>query len=180
MAQFCACRFSPQNPFLGAKTSLLTLPTLSTITFLPYQLLLLSLLLFFCQLFLLYFLWPNIWNITSSGSSKPFSILHLLFLFSLLQRFLSNTKIFVKEGRWRPGFQMYIGVKLTWSAITSSSNVRIILPLPGQKFKIGCNLLPPSSRIPPCFAGSNLSRRWKMSLSSLLLLKNSKTSFAKV
>ena len=100
-------------------------------------------------------LWPNTQRMTSSGSSRPFWIVDLLLLLRLLH--LNNTKALIR-GLWRPGSWTYIRVKLIWSAITSSSSMRTILPLQRPRVKMGYHLPPLSSKIPPCFDCRNTSR----------------------
>ena len=164
--------------FLAAKTRLLGLPLLRAITLLPYYMPSLSLLLLLHRLFLLCFAWPNTWRMTFRKFLTPFWILDLLLLFLLLYQLLSNTKALVR-GYWRSGSQTYIRVKLTWSIITSSSNVRTILPLPGPRVKIMCHLPPLFSRLLPCFAGSNTSERWKIRPAFSSLGKNLSPFFSK-
>ena len=141
---------------LAAKTSLLALPSSIAITSPSYHILLFPLLLSLRRLFLLCLPWPNTQKITSSRFLGSFWILDLLLLLWLPYQLFSNTKAFVR-GLWRLGSQMYIGLKLTWSTITSSSNVKTIWPLPRPRIKIECYLPTPSSKISPCFASSNTS-----------------------
>ena len=159
---------------LMAKTNLLPLPSLRAIIPLPYHIAPFALL--FRLWFLFCLLWLNTRRMTFNGSSKPFWILDLLFLFWLLH--LNNIKALIRS-LWRPGSRTYIRVKLIWSAIMSSNSMKTILPPPGPRVKIRCYLSPPSLRIPPCFACNNTSKRWRMRPISPSPKKNSRPSFIK-
>ena len=75
--------------------------------------------------------------------------------------------------------QIYIRKKFTWSAITSFSIIKTILPPLGLKITISCHLPSYFSRILAYFACRNISKRWRMKLSFLSLKKNLKLSFGK-
>ena len=166
MAQSSACCSSCQNPHDGKDEFVSRTPTegsnrrtpapaATRVSFLLLHLLLLRLLLLVLQTPL----WLNTWRMTSSEFLKPFEILDLLHLFRLpLLPPLCTMKAYM-SGLWKLCFQTFIWVKLTWGVIISSSSAKITLPLPVLWAQIEFCLRLCSWRIPPCFAGSNISVR---------------------